>query len=232
MFPAGSAPGPCSVRPILPNAAMTRLAPAIAAIAILEDGPAWPPILGRWCEIRAGFLDSSAAPGGEVGGGRFFLEVEPGRSERRGVKQRKNHDDASGYQGPTGLRQDGREGTFPVSLSPFSFFSFPSFSLPPRAAYSRPGLAPGLETMATGGRGRAPPPSYPCVQGLPRGLSTRREKALLTFFPFLSSTQFLWGLKASVMKEMVIGATLGLIAGFAWKVSSSRAGHPTSTPIF
>ena len=175
---------------------------------------------------------------GKWGGGGFFLEVEPGRSERRGVKQRKNHDDASGYQGPTGLRQDGREGTFPVSLSPFSFFSFPSFSLPPRAAYSRPGLAPGLETMGTGGRGRglpecgAPPPSYPCVQGLPRGLSTRREKALLTFFPFLSSTQFLWGLKASVMKEMVIGATLGLIAGLAWKVSSSRAGHPTSTPNF
>lgn len=123
---------------------------------------------------------------------------------------------------------------FPLFLS----FSFPSFSLPPRAAYSRPGLAPGLETMATGGRGRglpecgAPPPSYPCVQGLPRGLSTRREKALLTYFPFLSSTQFLWGLKASVMKEMVIGATLGLIAGLAWKVSSSRAGHPTSTPNF
>ena len=75
MFPAGSAPGPCSVRPILPNAAMTRLAPAIAAIAILEDGRAWPPILGRWCEIRAGFLDSSAAPG-EVGGEGevFFLD--------------------------------------------------------------------------------------------------------------------------------------------------------------
>uniref|UniRef100_A0A7S3CI45 Cytochrome c oxidase subunit 5C n=1 Tax=Chloropicon roscoffensis TaxID=1461544 RepID=A0A7S3CI45_9CHLO len=110
---------------------------------------------------------------------------------------------------------------FPLFLS----FRFRLFVLPPRAAYSRPGLAPGLEPLGTGGRGRglpecgATPTSYPCVQGLPRGWSTRREKALLTFFPFLSSTQFLWGLKASVMKEMVIGATLGLIAGLAWKTN-------------
>ena len=47
------------------------------------------------------------------------------------MKQRKNHDDASGYQGPTGLRQDGREGTFPVSLSPFSFFFVSVFFFAP-----------------------------------------------------------------------------------------------------